>query len=114
MSQDPLLRPDSFRSKPSFDKKISALDKISPSSTNRNDLTRVAKTLAAFGGGEVAYDLALDLVLNEVVQQALELTGATGAAIAFARDGDMKCRATAGRDAPELGVRLDTESGLSG
>jgi TonB family protein len=114
MSQDPLLRPDSFRTKPAFDKKISALDKAPPSTGNRNELTRVAKTLAAFAGGEVAYDLALDLVLNEVVQQAREATGATGAAIALSRNGEMECRATAGRDAPELGVRLETESGLSG
>lgn len=114
MSQDPLLRPDSFRTKPSLDKKISALDKTPPAAGNRNDLTRVAKTLAAVGGGEFAYDLALDLVLNEVVQQARELTGATGAAIALARNGEMECRATAGRDAPDLGVRLETEVGLSG
>ena len=74
----------------------------------------VARTLAAYGGGTGSFDLALDLVLNEVVEQARLLTGATGAAIALMRDGEMVCRATSGKDAPELGVRLETTSGLSG
>jgi TonB family protein len=73
----------------------------------------MAKTLAAHGGGAVAFDLALDLVLNEVVEQARDATGASGAAIALARDGEMVCRATTGADSLGLGVRLET-SGLSG
>ena len=36
------------------------------------------------------------------------------AAIALTRDGEMECRATTGADAPDLGVRLETASGLSG
>ena len=74
----------------------------------------VARTLAAHGGGAASFDLALDLVLNEVVEQARLATGATGAAIALARAGEMVCRATTGGDAPDLGVRLETKSGLSG
>ena len=46
-------------------------------------LTQVAQTLAANGGGALSVDLALDLVLNELVEQARNLTGATGAAIAM-------------------------------
>lgn len=77
-------------------------------------MTGVARTLAAHGGGVAFVDLALDLILNEVVEQARLATGATGAAIALARAGDMVCRATTGENAPELGLRLDTTSGLSG
>jgi TonB family protein len=63
--------------------------------------------LAGAGGGLSAKDLALDLVLNQIVEQACLATGATGAAIALTRDGEMVCRATTGRNAPDLGVRLD-------
>lgn len=84
------------------------------SSQNPRDVVEVAKTLAAHGGGEASFDLALDLVLNEVVERARSATGATGAAIALARGGEMVCRATTGADAPDLGVRLETKSGLSG
>ena len=79
-----------------------------------SDVVEVARTLAAHGGGAASFDLALDLVLNEVVEQARLQTGATGAAIALTRAGEMVCRATTGADAPDLGVRLETKSGLSG
>lgn len=79
-----------------------------------SDVTQIAKTLSAFGGGAVAQDLALDLVLNEVVEQARLATGADGAAVALLRDGEMVCRATSGDHAPELGTRIEISSGLSG
>ena len=72
------------------------------------------RTLAAHSGRTASFDLALDLVLNEVVRQAQLATGATGAAIALARAGEMVCRATTGTNAPELGVRFEMKSGLSG
>ncbi len=80
----------------------------------QDEVVKVAQMLAAHGDGAVSLDLALDLVLNQVVEQARKATGATGAAIALARDGAMVCRATAGANAPDLGVRVETESGLSG
>jgi TonB family protein len=76
-----------------------------------SDLRDVVRTLATHGGG---VDLALDLILNEVVEQARLATGATGAAIALGRAGEMVCRATTGGNAPDLGMRLETTSGLSG
>ncbi len=87
---------------------------LSSTSNLEKGLTGVARTLAAYGGESVAFDLALDLVLNEVVEQARAATGATGAAIALARNGVMECRATTGEDAPDLGMRVETEAGLSG
>ena len=77
------------------------------------EVTDVFRTLAAHGGA-ASFDLALDLVMNEVVQEARLETGATGAAIALSRDGEMVCRATTGANAPELGVRFEMTSGLSG
>ena len=79
-----------------------------------SDVDRIAKKLAAFAERDVAQDLALDLVLNEAVEQARKATGATGAAIALIRDGEMICRATTGKNAPDLGVRVDMTSGLPG
>ncbi len=75
-----------------------------PSDAEIRDLTTV---LVASGGGTASEDLALDLVLNQIVEQACLATGATGAAIALTRDREMVCRATTGRTAPDLGVRLD-------
>lgn len=77
------------------------------------EVTQVARTLADAGGGSVSLELALDLVLNEFVEQARHETGATGAAIALQRDGEIICRATTG-NAPELGARVEMASGLSG
>jgi TonB family protein len=71
------------------------------------DVRGLVKALAASGGGSSSKDLALDLVLNQIVEQACLATGATGSAIALMRDGEMVCRATTGRNAPDLGVRLD-------
>ncbi len=113
MTQDPMLRPDSSNRRPSReDKPVEKRPFLTVAP--RNEVTEVAKTLAAYGGGVVSYDLALDLILNEVVEQARSTTGATGAAIALTRNGEMECRATTGAVAPDLGVRLETASGLSG
>jgi TonB family protein len=71
------------------------------------EIRGLTSALAASGGGAASQDLALDLVLNQIVEQACLATGATGAAIALTRNGEMVCRATTGRTAPDLGVRLD-------
>lgn len=59
-------------------------------------------------------DLALDLVLNELVVRAAEATRATAAALALTRGHEMVCRAATGPLAPDLGVPLNTRDGLSG
>lgn len=81
------------------------------------DFADLAARFAKSGGGlspELSADLALEIVLNEIVEQACLGTGATGAAIVLQRDGEWVCRASNGATAPELGSRLDTVSGLSG
>src|SRR5437762_6448150 len=77
-------------------------------------LAELTATLASHGGGTYSADLALDLMLNEIVEQARLATTATGAAIAVLRGDEMVCRATTGANAPGLGVRLSTRTGLSG
>jgi TonB family protein len=59
-------------------------------------------------------DLALDLVLNELVARVAEATQAGGAALALPRGDTMVCRAATGQLAPGLGVTLDATHGLSG
>jgi len=59
-------------------------------------------------------DLALDLVLNELVARAADATHATAAALALLRGKQMVCRAATGLHAPDLGMPLDTRGGLSG
>src|ERR1700675_1882903 len=77
-------------------------------------LSELATALSAHGGGALSADLALDLVLNEIVEHARLATGATAAAIALARGDEIVCRATTGANAPDLGVQLNVHSGLSG
>lgn len=69
--------------------------------------------LSAHGAGVLSADLALDLVLNKIVELARESTQATAAAIALTRDGEIICRAATGESAPDLGTRLSSDSGLS-
>src|SRR6184192_418400 len=52
-----------------------------------NYLAELAAKLASHGGGESSADLALDLMLNKIVDQARLATAASGAAIALSRDG---------------------------
>ena len=113
MNQNPRMRPDLPNSTPSWDEKPQDHATAFFSGEEPN-IGQVAQALAARGGGAVSVDLALDLVLNDYVEQAREVTGASGAAIALLRNGEMVCRATTGGSAPDLGVRVDTGSGLAG
>jgi TonB family protein len=122
MSQDFRLRPDSSKATPSWENKTPEAAPLfsngqagKPETKNQppKSITEVAQTLAANGGGALSVDLAFDLVLNDLVDRARESTGANGAAIALLRDGNLVCRATAGDNAPDLGVRVETGSGLT-
>jgi TonB family protein len=77
----------------------------------------LAALFATRGGGnlpaQLSADLALEIVLNEIVEQACLATGASGAAVALLRGGEMVCSASSGANAPELGTRLDSDSGLT-
>jgi TonB family protein len=77
-------------------------------------LAELTAALASHGGGTQSADLALDLLLHEIVEQARLATTATGAAVALLRKDEMVCRATTGTNAPGLGDRLSIRSGLAG
>jgi putative methionine-R-sulfoxide reductase with GAF domain len=65
--------------------------------------------------GDIAIGVELDLEpgISIIAERAQALTGATGAAIALRKGDEIVCRARTGRTAPDLGVRLQTNSGLS-
>ena len=60
-----------------------------------------------------AGELNLEPAISAITERAQHLTGATGAAIALRAGDEIVCRARAGRTAPDLGVRLQTDAGIS-
>jgi putative methionine-R-sulfoxide reductase with GAF domain len=58
-------------------------------------------------------ELDLEPAISAITERAQHLTGATGAAIALRAGNEIVCRARAGRTAPDLGVRLQTDTGIS-
>lgn len=56
----------------------------------------------------------IGVVMDEVVQTAMELTGSEGATIELSEDSEMVYRAVAGSLEPFLGFKLSQESSLSG
>ena len=68
------------------------------------------------GSGPSIYfpaDVDLEPAISLIAERAKSLTGASGAAIALRKGDEMVCRARAGRTAPDLGVRLQSNSGIS-
>jgi len=57
---------------------------------------------------------SLDVALKVALRAAVYGTGAAGAAIALMRDGQLVCRAREGDIAPDLGVVLNVETGITG
>jgi len=60
-----------------------------------------------------AAELDLEPAISAITERAQDLTGATGAAIALRAGDEIVCRARTGRTAPDLGVRLQTDAGIS-
>src|ERR1700720_79665 len=56
----------------------------------------------------------LDVVLGAIAEAAQALTLASGAALAMQRDEQVICLGRSGESAPELGARLNIDSGISG
>ena len=59
-------------------------------------------------------NLEFEPALQFIVERALSLTGASGAALAFLTGDEMVCRARAGSPAPPLGAPVDAKQGFSG
>jgi GAF domain-containing protein len=60
-----------------------------------------------------AAEIDWEPAIHVIAERAQSLTGATGAAIALRHGDEIVCRARTGRTAPDLGVRLQTDSGIS-
>lgn len=77
----------------------------------------VLHELGPFAGGVPSAispaDLDLEPAISVITERAQSLTGATGAAIALRHGNEIICRARTGRTAPDLGVRLQTDTGIS-
>jgi len=58
-------------------------------------------------------ELELEPAISVIAERAQSLTGASGAAIALRHGDEIVCRARTGRTAPDIGVRLQVDSGIS-
>src|SRR6266571_4515415 len=81
-----------------------------PTSENQDpeQVIGVLRTAVAAG------DVEMDTLLQYIAEAAHSLTGANGAAIAVRGHGLIICQARAGETAPDLGTKLDADSGISG
>ncbi len=73
----------------------------------------VAEGIAALREKSEADDLDLEAFLDQVVERAQTLTGASGAAIAVRQGQIILCRARCGEMAPPRGTQLEADSGIS-
>lgn len=78
------------------------------------DHTSILTALAAVRKEVESLGSDLDAVLQLIVRRAQTFTRSTAAAIGLTDGADMICRATAGPNAPPVGVRLRVGSGFSG
>jgi GAF domain-containing protein len=69
--------------------------------------------ISSFDLGIHPGEFNLEPAISVIAERAQTLTGATGAAIALRHGDEIVCRARTGRTAPDLGVRLQTDSGIS-
>lgn len=84
----------------------------------RSHVRRASQTLpqpVQNGSAPASRPVEVDLepAISLIAERAKALTGASGAAIALRKGDEMVCRARAGRTAPDLGVRLQSDSGIS-
>src|ERR1700730_3743058 len=89
-----------------------------------HDQVRRRKALAARNNGfdagtpvvefEPGEQFVLDEVLQLVAERAVAITGADGLAIALAQNSEIVLRAAAGTVRPDVGARIDRDSGFSG
>ena len=81
--------------------------------TANPDYTSVLAGLTAVKREVEAIGPNLDAALQLIAERSLVFVRASGAAIALRKGNEIVCRARTGRTAPDLGARLQTESGIS-
>jgi GAF domain-containing protein len=91
-----------------------AVDQPDPWHENDHDYTSVLTALAAVGKEVESLGSDVDAALQLIARRAQAFTRSTAAAIGLTNGSDMICRATAGPNAPAVGVRLRVGSGFSG
>ncbi len=81
----------------------------------RSIASNLPALMHASTAGREIYPETIDLepAISVIAERAQSLTGASGAAIALRHGDEIVCRARTGRTAPDLGVRLQTDSGIS-
>jgi GAF domain-containing protein len=83
---------------------------------SRSHARAVGPDLVRSMGSEVEIrpsEIDLEPAISVIAERAQALTGATGSAIALRHGDEIICRARTGRTAPDLGIRLQTDSGIT-
>jgi len=90
---------------------------LAPSRSHARDMgSHPLQSMVHASGNELEIhpgEIDLEPAISVIAERAQVLTGATGAAIALRHGDEIICRARTGRTAPDLGVRLQTDSGIS-
>jgi GAF domain len=95
-------------------------EKPTPVLTEEDVVPDVSRPTLRFPASDTGGSLAevaerdLEAALQLLAERAQYITGASGAAIALRKGEEILCRASAGPSAPEVGVQLQINSGLSG
>jgi TonB family protein len=88
-------------------RELPTIDLLAPSQVSETVQSLITSTGSTSGEGQ-------NPLLSAITVAALELTEATGAALALKTDEGVVCLARAGETAPPLGTVLGTDSGISG
>lgn len=87
---------------------------FAPSSRCRERLTRAADAELNDSKLDInPAEMDLEPTISIIAERAQILTRASGAALALRHGNEIICRARTGRTAPDLGVRLQSDSGIS-
>jgi putative methionine-R-sulfoxide reductase with GAF domain len=86
---------------------------LAPSRSHARSTNSVVMSASDSGHEIYPGEIDLEPAISVIAERAQVLTGATGAAIALRHGDEIVCRARTGRTAPDLGVRLQTDSGIS-
>ena len=88
---------------------------LAPSRHHARAVNSAHPTVTVSGSSREIHPGEIDLepAISVIAERAQALTGATGSAIALRHGDEIVCRARTGRTAPDLGVRLQTDSGIS-
>src|SRR5580704_1640600 len=110
----PQVAPQSVYEKPTENSALANWMRQELEPTAPADYTSILTALAAVKREVDSLGPDLEGALQLLAQRAQTFTRATGAAIALTEGKSMVCRASAGLDAPSLGVRFSVGSGFSG